>query len=255
MENNLLRVDKLVKGFGGRTVVRGISFSMEKGEIMGLLGRNGAGKTTTFRMIVGMIRPDEGSVYFRKGDITYLPMYKRARLGMGYLSQEPSIFRGLKVKDNLLAILETMPLSRAERLRRCAELIEELGLAKLKNQKALTLSGGERRRLEIARALVLNPSLILLDEPFAGIDPIAVQDIQGLVRGLKDKGIAILLTDHNVRETLAITDRSTIVDEGKVIAQGSPKEIVEDEIVRKTYLGEEFQMPEIEGQGSKEEKK
>ncbi len=243
--SELLRVENLVKKYGKRTVVRGISFGMYQGEITGLLGRNGAGKTTTFRMTVGMVRPDEGKVFFKGRDVTDLPMYLRARFGLGYLSQEPSIFRGLSVEDNLYAILETLPLNRDGRKARCGTLLDELGLSKVRDQKARTLSGGERRRLEIARALILNPSLILLDEPFAGIDPIAVQDIQKLVRGLKSKGIAILLTDHNVRETLAITDRSIIIDDGKVIAQGTPREIVEDKAVRKAYLGEDFKMPEI----------
>jgi lipopolysaccharide export system ATP-binding protein len=246
MEQELLKIDRLVKSYGGRTVVKEITFSLGPGEVMGLLGRNGAGKTTTFRMSVGMVRPDGGRVFFKGRDITDLPMYLRARLGMGYLSQEPSIFRGLSVENNLVAILETTSLSRPEQKSRLGQLLAELGLEGVRKQKARTLSGGERRRLEIARALVLNPALILLDEPFAGIDPIAVQDIQKLVRGLKDRGIAILLTDHNVRETLAITDRSVIIDEGSVIASGTPKSIIDDPGVRKAYLGEDFQMPEIE---------
>ncbi len=238
----LLEVQNLVKSYRRRRVVDKISFSIGEAEIVGLLGRNGAGKTTTFRMIMGMIKPDDGQVFFRNREITQLPMYRRARLGMGYLSQEPSVFRGLTVRENLLAVLETLPLSRADRKARLEELLDVFGLTPLSDARASTLSGGERRRLEITRALVLEPALILLDEPFAGVDPIAVADIQGNVRALKDRGISALLTDHNVRETLSITDRSTIIDEGKKIAEGPPASIIEDPVVRETYLGEGFKL-------------
>jgi lipopolysaccharide export system ATP-binding protein len=238
----LLEVDNLVKSYRRRPVVNGISFGIDEGEIVGLLGRNGAGKTTTFRMIIGMVKPDGGVVRFRDREISRLPMYRRARLGLGYLSQEPSVFQGLSVADNLLAILETLPLSRTERRARLGELLDVFGLTPLAGSRAATLSGGERRRLEITRALVLSPALILLDEPFAGIDPIAVADIQANVRALKDRSISVLLTDHNVRETLTITDRSTIIDEGKKIAEGPPEAIVADPVVRKSYLGEGFKL-------------
>jgi len=238
----LLEVSGLAKAFNRRRVVDGISFEIGEGEIVGLLGRNGAGKTTTFRMIMGMIRPDSGEVRFTGRDISRLPMYRRAQLGMGYLSQEPSVFRGLTVEENILAILETLPLSRSDRRTRLVELLEVFGLQRLAGAKASTLSGGERRRLEITRALVLSPALILLDEPFAGIDPIAVADIQSNVCALKERGISVLLTDHNVRETLSITDRSSIIDEGKKIAEGPPETIVNDPLVRKSYLGEGFKL-------------
>ncbi|MHC4780735.1 MAG: LPS export ABC transporter ATP-binding protein [Planctomycetota bacterium] len=238
----LLEVDNLAKSYRRRKVVNGISFGIDEGEIVGLLGRNGAGKTTTFRMIIGMITPDAGEVRFQGRDISRLPMYRRARLGLGYLSQEPSIFQGLTVADNLMAILETLPMSRPRRRAKLAELLEVFGLTPLAKSRAVTLSGGERRRLEITRALVLSPALILLDEPFAGIDPIAVADIQANVRALRDRGISVLLTDHNVRETLTITDRSTIIDEGRKIAEGPPEVIVSDPVVRKSYLGEGFKL-------------
>jgi lipopolysaccharide export system ATP-binding protein len=238
----LLEAKNLVKSYRRRRVVDGISFSIDPGEIVGLLGRNGAGKTTTFRMIIGMVRPEGGEVHFRDRDITRLPMFKRAQLGLGYLSQEPSVFQGLTVEENILAILETLPLARPERRRRLAGLLEVFGLTSLARERAVTLSGGERRRLEITRALVLSPSLILLDEPFAGIDPITVADVQANVCALKDRSISVLLTDHNVRETLSITDRSTIIDEGKKIAEGPPEEIVSNPVVRKSYLGEGFKL-------------
>jgi lipopolysaccharide export system ATP-binding protein len=238
----LLEVDNLVKSYRRRRVVNGISFGIDEGEIVGLLGRNGAGKTTTFRMIIGMVTPDGGKVEFRGREISKLPMYKRAQLGLGYLSQEPSIFQGLTVSDNLMAILETLPLTRDERRKRLNELLEVFGLTPLARARAMTLSGGERRRLEITRALILSPALILLDEPFAGVDPIAVADIQANVRALRERGISVLLTDHNVRETLNITDRSTIIDDGKKIAEGPPEAIVSDPVVRKTYLGEDFKL-------------
>ncbi|MEM7235721.1 MAG: LPS export ABC transporter ATP-binding protein, partial [Planctomycetota bacterium] len=199
----LLEVDGLTKSFGSRTVVHRVSFSVGRGEVIGLLGKNGAGKTTTFRMTIGMHTPDEGSIFFDGHEVTNLPMYKRARLGMGYLSQEPSVFRGLTTEQNLKSILELTPLSKKERIERMDELVEEFGLGRLLRSKATVLSGGEKRRLEIARALIMRPKLILLDEPFSGVDPIAVQEIQGIVERLKERGIGILLTDHNVRETLS----------------------------------------------------
>ena len=242
----LLKVDNLVKRYGGRAVVDHVSFHVNQGEIVGLLGRNGAGKTTTFRMTIGMISPDEGQVTFDGVQVTRMPMFRRARRGMGYLSQEPSIFQRLTVRQNLIAILETMSLSRKERLRRCEHLLEQFGLTHVQKQLARTLSGGERRKLEIARALVSNPTMILLDEPFSGVDPIAVEDLQGEIRGLKDRGISILLTDHNVRETLTVTDRSYIIDNGRVLREGRPKDLVSDELVRKTYLGHTFRGDEFD---------
>ena len=238
----LLEVRGLVKEYRGRRVVDEVNFSVSEREIIGLLGKNGAGKTTTFRMTIGLIAPDEGSIHFKDKDVTKLPMYRRARLGMGYLSQEPSVFRGLTVEQNLNAILETTPLSGAERVRRRDELIEEFGLGKLLHSKASVLSGGEKRRLEIARALVTDPSLILLDEPFSGVDPIAVSDIQEIIFRLRDRGIGILVTDHNVRETLNTTDRSFIILDGRIIAYGNRDEILSNDHARKYYLGENFTM-------------
>jgi len=235
----------LVKRYQRRTVVDRLSFDVRAGEVVGLLGRNGAGKTTSFRMAVGLVRPDAGAVLLRDADITHLPMYRRARLGLGYLPQEPSIFRRMTVEENLLAVLEAQDLARAAQRERAEALCTELGLQKVRASKAETLSGGERRRLEIARALALTPVVLLLDEPFAGVDPIAVADIQALVRDLRGRGIGILLTDHNVRETLAITDRSYIIDQGRCIAEGPPKAIVEHPEVRRTYLGEGFTAPEL----------
>ena len=238
---HLLEVEGLVKIYGRRTVVRGVSFHVDRGEIVGLLGRNGAGKTTTFRMTVGLIAPDGGKVSFDGSDVARLPMYKRARLGIGYLSQEPSIFKFLTVEENLLAIIE-----RTERgsvkTAHMEELIADFGLGHVRKSLAVSLSGGERRRLEIARALVTRPKLLLLDEPFAAIDPIAVADIQETVRGLRDKGIGILLTDHNVRETLSTTDRAYIILDGQILVSGSPKEVIEDPTARAVYLGEKFTM-------------
>jgi len=231
-----------VKVYGGRSVVEGVSFTVRQGEIIGLLGKNGAGKTTTFRMTIGMITPDEGTIRFCGRDVTHLPMFRRARLGMGYLSQESSVFRGLTVEQNLNAILETTDLSHSERVRTRDELVTEFGLAKLRNSKAAVLSGGEKRRLEIARALITNPKLILLDEPFSGVDPIAVSDIQQIIFRLKERGISILLTDHNVRETLNTTDRSFIILDGRIIAQGTLDEILSDKNAREHYLGEKFKM-------------
>ena len=236
----LLEAKDLVKTYGGRVVVDHVSLVVNQGEIVGLLGRNGAGKTTMFRMTIGMISPKAGTVLFDGMNVTTMPMYKRARRGMGYLSQEPSIFQRLTVRQNLLAILETMNLTRREREERCEQLLTQFGLQILRDQWARTLSGGERRQLEIARALVTNPTMILLDEPFSGVDPIAVEDLQKEIRGLKDRGISVLLTDHNVRETLSVTDRSYIIDNGKVLREGPPKTLVNDELVRKTYLGHTF---------------
>ena len=238
----LLQVTNLVKRYGGRTVVDRLSFAVQRGEIVGLLGRNGAGKTTSFRMVVGMIDAEEGSVVFDGEHVTYLPMYKRAQRGMGYLSQEPSVFQRLTVEQNLLAILETMRnLSQRERREAARHLIEQFGLVQQTGQEARTLSGGERRKLEIARALVTNPTLILLDEPFSGVDPIAVEELQDEILRLKEeRGIAILLTDHNVRETLAVTDRSYIIDQGRELRSGTPQELIHDELVRRTYLGRTF---------------
>jgi len=244
----LLEVRDLVKKYNGRTVVNRLSFFVRAGEIVGLLGRNGAGKTTTFRMTVGMIDGEDGSVLFAGREVTALPMYKRAQLGMGYLSQEPSVFQRLSVEDNLLAILETMRgMSRADRHAKADQLIEQFGLTRQRKQHARTLSGGERRKLEIARALVTNPKLIMLDEPFSGVDPKAVEDLQHEILRLKrDRGIAILLTDHNVRETLRVTDRSYIIHDGEKLAEGAPRDIVRDPLVRKTYLGSSFREDEFD---------
>ncbi len=244
----LLEVKDLVKRYDGRAVVDRLGFRVARGEIVGLLGRNGAGKTTSFRMTVGMIDPDGGRVIFDQEDVTSLPMYRRAQRGMGYLSQEPSVFQRLTVEQNLLAILETMrDLSRADRRTAAGRLIEQFGLQRQARQEARTLSGGERRKLEIARALVTNPKLIMLDEPFSGVDPISVEDLQREILHLKrDRGIAILLTDHNVRETLAVTDRSYIIDQGKELRSGTPGELVRDELVRRTYLGSTFKGDEFD---------
>jgi lipopolysaccharide export system ATP-binding protein len=242
----LLQTKNLVKKYSGRTVVDRVSLTVKQGEIVGLLGRNGAGKTTSFRMTIGMIVPDGGSVTFDGVDVTNMPMYKRARRGMGYLSQEPSIFQRLTVRQNLLAILETMNLSKGMRMEKCDHLLEQFGLTVQQKQQARTLSGGERRKLEIARALVTNPTMILLDEPFSGVDPIAVEDLQKEILGLRDRGISILLTDHNVRETLTVTDRSYIMDAGRVLLEGPPKDLVNDEMVRATYLGRTFRGDEFD---------
>lgn len=242
----LLETKNLVKRYGGRTVVDHVSIRVNQGEIVGLLGRNGAGKTTSFRMTIGMVTPDSGKVEFDGVDVTTMPMYKRARRGMGYLSQEPSIFQRLTVRQNLLAILETMRMSKAARAEKCDSLLEQFGLTVQQDQWARTLSGGERRKLEIARALVTNPTMILLDEPFSGVDPIAVEDLQREIKGLRDRGISILLTDHNVRETLTVTDRSYILDSGKVLREGHPRDLVNDELVRKTYLGRTFRGDEFD---------
>lgn len=244
----LLETRELVKRYDGRAVVDRLGYRVCRGEIVGLLGRNGAGKTTTFRITVGMIEPEAGQVVFDGEDVTSLPMYRRAQRGMGYLSQEPSVFQRLTVEQNLLAILETMrDLSSTDRKQEARRLIEQFGLTKQTHQEARTLSGGERRKLEIARALVTNPKLIMLDEPFSGVDPISVEDLQREILRLKrNHGIAILLTDHNVRETLAVTDRSYIIDEGKELCAGSPGELVRDPRVRRTYLGSTFRGDEFD---------
>jgi lipopolysaccharide export system ATP-binding protein len=242
----LLKAANLVKVYGTRKVVDQVSFDVGHREVIGLLGRNGAGKTTTFRMVMGMVVPDEGQVMFDGFDITKLPMFQRARKGMGYLSQEPSIFQRLTVEQNLLAILETTRKSKPQRKEEAERLMEQFGLTKTRRQKALTLSGGERRKLEIARALVTNPSLILLDEPFSGVDPIAVEDLQREIRQLKDSlGKAILITDHNVQRTLEVCDRGIIIDNGKVLASGTPRELINNPLVRQTYLGHTFRGDEF----------
>jgi lipopolysaccharide export system ATP-binding protein len=236
----LLETKDLVKRYSGRAVVDHVSLFVAQGEIVGLLGRNGAGKTTTFRMVIGMVTPNEGRVVFDGVDVGGMPMYRRARRGMGYLSQEPSIFQRLTVRQNLLAVLETMNLTRQDRSNRADQLMEQFGLGLLAEQEARTLSGGERRKLEIARALVTNPTMILLDEPFSGVDPIAVFDIQQIVLSLKERGIGILLTDHSVREALSISDRSYIINEGRILTYGSSRELVNDPLARKVYLGGSF---------------
>jgi len=237
-----LSTDKLVKSYRGRQVVNQVSVEVKKGEIVGLLGPNGAGKTTTFYMILGLIKPNSGQVFLDGKDITSLPMYLRAKSGISYLPQEASIFRKLTVEENLLAILESLRLTSSEREKRLSELLRELGVAHLAKNKAYSLSGGERRRVEISRSLVISPYFILLDEPFAGIDPKAVLEIQKLILHLKEKGIGILITDHNVRETLQITDRAYIIKEGEIFRNGSPSELAEDEEVRRIYLGEHFRL-------------
>ena len=237
-----LRISKLTKSYGGRTVVRKVSLDVSSGEIVGLLGPNGAGKTTTFYMIVGLTAPDTGRVILDGQDVTGDPMYVRARKGIGYLPQEPSIFRGLTVEQNVLAILETLNLSRADRRARASRLLNELKLAALARSPAHTLSGGERRRVEITRALVISPVFILLDEPFAGIDPIAVADIQSIILHLKARGIGVLSTDHNVRETLRITDRAYIVHDGVVFRSGTPDKLAADEQIKRIYLGPDFRL-------------
>jgi lipopolysaccharide export system ATP-binding protein len=244
-ENNgkvLTRTDSLVKIYGGRAVVNGVNITVNRGEIVGLLGPNGAGKTTTFYMIVGLVRPNSGTVFFQEKDITPMPTCQRARMGMSYLSQEASIFRKLTVEQNILSILEMLPLSKAQRKARLDELLNELGITHLAKQKAYTLSGGERRRLEISRALVTSPSFMLLDEPFSGVDPIAVFDVQQIIANLKAKGLGILLTDHSVRETLTITDRSYLIYEGKVLTHGTSEFLISDPEARRFYLGERFEM-------------
>ena len=237
-----LKTERIVKGYNGRPVVDGVEVSVGRGEIVGLLGPNGAGKTTTFAMMVGYVRPDGGRITLDGRDITEMPMYRRARLGIGYLAQEPSIFRKLTVEQNIMAILETLEISRADRRHRLDILLNELGITHLARQKAFTLSGGEKRRLEITRALVTNPQFILLDEPFSGIDPITVFEAQEIIRELRKRGLGILLTDHNVRETLEITDRAYIMAEGRVLISGTAQELITDPRAREIYLGEKFRL-------------
>jgi len=238
----LLTTEKLAKEYAGRRVVNGVSVKVGAGEIVGLLGPNGAGKTTTFNMVVGVVKPDEGAVRFGADDIAALPMHKRARLGIGYLTQEPSVFRKLTVEQNILAILETCKLSREERSVRLKYLLEELDLTTVAKSRAFMLSGGEKRRLEITRALVTSPKLLLLDEPFSGIDPIAVYEVQKIVRRLKDRGLGILITDHNVRETLKLIDRGYIIYKGQVLVEGSAEFLANDAKAREIYLGPEFNL-------------
>ncbi|MEY3023016.1 MAG: hypothetical protein RIS86_2214 [Planctomycetota bacterium] len=242
----LLEAQGLVKAYSGRRVVDGVSFTVEAGEVVGLLGRNGAGKTTSFRMAIGMITPEGGSVRFDGRDVTREPMYRHALAGMGYLSQEPSVFQRLSCEDNLLAILETQSLGRAQRKARAAELLEQFGLLHKRRDEARTCSGGERRRLEIARALVTKPKLMLLDEPFAAVDPHTVEELQAEVRRLADNGIAMLVTDHNVQQTLRICDRAYIVHEGRNLREGTPREIINDPAVRDAYLASTFRGDEFD---------
>lgn len=235
-----LRVEGLEKAYRKKVVIRGVSMSLDRGEVVALLGPNGSGKTTTFYAIAGLITPERGSVRIDGRDVTYMPMYRRARLGIGYLPQEMSIFRGLTVEENIRAVLEIAVRDKAERARRLEQLLTEFSIGRLRKSSALSLSGGERRRVEIARCLAANPKYLLLDEPFAGVDPIAVGDIRALVADLKNRGIGVLITDHNVRETLEIVDRAYILHDGKVLMSGSADEVVADENVRRVYLGESF---------------
>ncbi|MBR1837736.1 MAG: LPS export ABC transporter ATP-binding protein [Kiritimatiellae bacterium] len=241
-KGHTLEAEGLKKSYKGRPVVRGVDIHVDKGEVVGLLGPNGAGKTTSFYMILGLVRPDEGTIRFRGADVTRHAVYRRARAGLGYLAQEPSIFRKLTVQQNIQAILETTKLSRKERKARLEELLARFDLAKVRKQYAYTLSGGERRKLEIARALVQNPQILMLDEPFAGVDPVAVEGIRAIVRDLKADGIGVLITDHNVRETLSIVDRAYILIDGQVIKEGGVDEIVNDPVVRSRYLTDDFHM-------------
>lgn len=237
-----LRAENIVKRYHSRTVVKGVSFEVNQGEIVGLLGPNGAGKTTSFYMVVGLIKPNEGNVFLDNENITDLPMYKRAQRGIGYLAQEASVFRKLSVEDNISAVLEFTKLSRDDQKKKLESLLDEFGLQRIRKSKGIQLSGGERRRTEIARALAVDPSFILLDEPFAGVDPIAVEDIQEIVAGLRDRNIGILITDHNVHETLTITDRAYLLFEGDIIKAGTSDELADDEYVRKVYLGKNFEL-------------
>jgi len=238
----ILRADNIKKKYGNKYVVNGISLQVEQGEIVGLLGPNGAGKTTSFYMIVGMIQPNEGKIYLDNQEITQYPMYKRAQEGVGYLSQEASIFRKLSVEDNILSVLQFSNLSKADQKEKMESLLSEFGLNHVRKNRGDLLSGGERRRTEIARALASDPKFILLDEPFAGVDPIAVEDIQNIVAHLKDRNIGILITDHNVQETLAITDKTYLMFEGGILKEGTPQELAEDETVRRVYLGKDFEL-------------
>ena len=238
----LIQTRGLVKQYGGRRVVNGVDIHVRTGEVVGLLGKNGAGKTTTFYMIVGLLTPTEGHVYMGDEDVTRMPMYRRARRGIGYLPQEESIFRKLTVEENLLAILETLPMTEDERDARCDELLRDFGLEHVRENVAITLSGGEKRRVTIARALVTSPTLLLLDEPFSGVDPMAVHDIQEIILHLKERGLGVLITDHNVRETLSVVDRAYIIDEGRVLSEGSREFLLNDPIAREIYLGHRFSM-------------
>ena len=242
MTQPVLSAQNLVKEYGGKVVVNGLSIQVNQGEVVGLLGPNGAGKTTAFYMTIGLIRPDKGRVFFKGQDITKYPIHERARLGMGYLAQEPSVFRHLSVEENILCILETLPLTPQERTSRLTSLLQELHLEKLAKKKALSLSGGERRRLEITRSLVTEPSLLLLDEPFANIDPIAVADVKQIIRHLKLRGISILITDHNAREIFSIVDRSYLVRDGKVLMAGSVDQLLQSKEARASYFGEDFRL-------------
>jgi lipopolysaccharide export system ATP-binding protein len=241
-KEKLVSVDSLVKSYHGRRVVNEVSLRVDQGEIVGLLGPNGAGKTTTFYMVVGLIRPDEGRVTLQGEDITRLSMSRRAQHGIGYLAQEPSVFRKLTVEQNVMAILETLDIGGAERRKRLKMLLDDLGIGHLAKQKAFTLSGGERRKLEITRALVRNPLMLMLDEPFSGVDPIAVNDIQTIIRGLRARGLGILITDHNVRETLAVVDRAYLLHDGKVLREGESQFLINDPMSRELYLGNSFTM-------------
>jgi lipopolysaccharide export system ATP-binding protein len=238
----ILRTEELFKKYKHRMVVNGVSISIRQGEIVGLLGPNGAGKTTTFYMTVGLVKPYDGSVYLGDNEVTDWPMYQRSRAGVSYLAQESSIFRGLSVEDNLMAVAQMLTVSRSEQQEKVDSLLEDFGLTRLRKQMSVTLSGGEKRRLEIVRALVINPKFLLLDEPFVGIDPITVDDIQKIIRSLRDRGLGILITDHNVRETLEIIDRAYIIYEGKILLEGSAKELLENPKAKKVYLGDNFKM-------------
>ncbi len=240
--NSLLQAENLVKFYGKRKVVDHVSIEIRQGEIVGLLGPNGAGKTTTFYMITGMIKPSDGKVFLSGSEVTKMAMYRRSRLGIGYLAQEPSVFRTLSVEDNIMAILQTQSIGKKEQKKRLEILLDELGMKKLRKNKAYTLSGGERRKVEITRALVTNPRFILLDEPFSGVDPIAVEEIQRIVHDLKKKDIGVLITDHNVHETLAITDRAYLLYEGRVLKSGNAEFLASDEEARKLYLGDKFRL-------------
>ena len=242
MDDKLMQVEEVMKAYRGRQVVNRVNLEVNRGEIVGLLGPNGAGKTTTFYMIVGLVRPDAGHIRFQGHDITRVPVYKRARMGIGYLAQEPSVFRKLTVAENVMAILETLNLTAQERQSRLQSLLAELDMTRLSSQKAYTLSGGERRKLEITRALVTSPSMLMLDEPFSGVDPLAVTEIQQIIVGLRNRGLGILITDHNVRETLSVVDRAYLMHDGRVLREGKSSFLINDEVSRKLYLGPEFRM-------------